>query len=200
MPTYRVVPFENRHVVCVAQMHIEGIDTGFLSSLGPKFVRELYAAIAVSPHAFGYVVEDSGRVLGFIVCATHVGRVYRTVLLRRGWRLAMPLVRFAASPRVIRKVFQTLLYPVRKRSAELPHAEILSVVVAAEARRRGMGVMLMQAALDGFRQRKCRAVRVAVGAANEPANRYYLGAGFRLAETCENHGIPMNIYVCDLAS
>ena len=38
----------------VARLHITGISTGFISSLGLEFVTALYEAIAESEYSFGF--------------------------------------------------------------------------------------------------------------------------------------------------
>ncbi len=193
----KIIPLAPEHAAQVADIHIQSIQTGFLSSLGPAFVSELYRAIASCPVAFGHVAERDGRVLGFIACATSVGSLYKRVLLRRGWRLVIPLTRFVLSPATIRRILQTLLYPSRMKD-QYPAAEVLSVAVRPEGRGTGIASALMKAALEGLRQRGCTAVKVVVGAANEAANRYYVKEGFRLAGTFESHGIPTNVYVQNL--
>lgn len=45
----------------VAALHIEGIRTGFISSLGIDFVAALYEAIAQSNSGFGFVAEENGK-------------------------------------------------------------------------------------------------------------------------------------------
>ena len=86
------------------------------------------------------------------------------------------------------------MYPSRT-SKEYPPAEMLSIVVAAGARRRGVGHKLMEAALKEFSRKGIDAVKVAVGADNEPANQYYLKEGFQKAGVYDSHGVLTNIYV-----
>ena len=186
-----------RHAGEVAGLHAEGIFTGFISSLGPKFISQLYRGIAACPSAFCFVALEGNRILGFIAAAESVGKLYKSVILRRGLLMLGPLLRFAFSPRTIRKIFQTLLYPSRT-SKEYPSAEILSVVVAPDARRRGVGSKLMRAGLEEFSRRGIAKVKVAVAADNGPANRYYLKEGFEKAGVYDSHGVATNIYVRNL--
>ncbi|MHC5163263.1 MAG: hypothetical protein ACYSO4_09160 [Planctomycetota bacterium] len=44
-----IQPLEKEHAAQVAQLHMTGIPTGFISSLGKKFVAALYESIAQSP-------------------------------------------------------------------------------------------------------------------------------------------------------
>ena len=108
--------------------------------------------------------------------------------------MALPLLRFMLRPSVIRRMWQTFRYPSTV-GADLPQAEVLSVVVGPEGRGKGVAASLMEAALKAFADRGIAEVKVAVGADNQIADRYYRKCGFELAVTREHHGLPMNIYV-----
>ena len=56
----------------VAQLHVDGIPSGFVSSLGVDFVTALYEAIAQSETSFGLVAEEDGKVVGFIAFTTNL--------------------------------------------------------------------------------------------------------------------------------
>ena len=190
-----IKPLEKRHAAAAAQLHRTGIDTGFLSSLGQRFLTQLYSAIPSCPAGFGYVWEEAdSAVLGFIACATGTGRLYKQALVRRGLHMAWPLARFLLSPRTLRRIFQTLRYPAQV-GGDLPDAELLSISVSSAARGKGVGTALMQAAQAEFQRRGVEHFKLAVWAGNEPANRFYRGCGFRLALQREHHGMPMNVYV-----
>ena len=189
-----VLPMTSLLARDVAQLHVDGISSGFISSLGLNFTEQLYRGIVACPLAFCIVALHHGRVFGFIAGAESVGKLYRSVIFRRGLLMIGPLLRFVLSPSTIRKVFQTLLYP-KRISANYPTAEILSVVVASEARQKGIGHMLMTAACEEFSRREIHAIKVAVGAENRPANEYYLRHGFEKAGMYNSHGIMTNILV-----
>jgi ribosomal protein S18 acetylase RimI-like enzyme len=194
-----IKPMQKDHAPDVAELHRIGIDTGFLSSLGPMFLRQLYEAVPSCPSGFGYVwQEPDGRVLGFIACAESTGKLYKQSLLRRGVLIALPLLRFLVRPSVIRRMYHTWRYPSQVGD-DLPVAEVLSIVVSSDASGKGVGKALMKAAFEEFRRRGIAGAKVAVGANNEVANGFYRSCGFELAVTREHHGLPMNVYVSDLA-
>lgn len=194
----RIRPLEKRHARAVAALHHRGIPTGFLSSLGERFLRQMYAAVPSAPAGFGYVWEKAdGQVGGFVACAASTGRFYKQALLRRGVLMALAMFPRCLRPSVMKRLWETLRYPAEVGD-DLPVAEILSIVVAAGVRRWGIGTDLIDAALDEFRRRGISRAKVAVGARNEPANCFYRRCGFRLALTREHHGLPMNVYVYDL--
>ena len=186
---------EARHARAVAELHRTGIETGFLSSLGPRFLRQMYAAITSTSAAFGYVWQQpNGQVLGFVTAAEDTPRMYKQVLLRRGLPMALAVLRFVLRPSVLRRMFETLRYPSELGEA-LPPAEILSIVVSEPTRGKGVGKALMRVVLKEFARRGIDRAKVAVSAQNETANRFYRRCGFELAVTRLHHGAPMNVYV-----
>lgn len=70
----------------MAKLHIEGVSTGFISSLGIDFVTSLYEAITQSKDSFGFVAEENGEVLGFVAFTTNLNKLYKSVILKKSWR------------------------------------------------------------------------------------------------------------------
>ncbi len=193
-----IEPLKPSHASDAAHLHLLGINTGFLSSLGQSFLCQLYKAVPVCPAGFGFVsLDETGRVNGFIACAESTGRLYKQAITRRGLCMAGPLLRFCLRPSVMRRMWQTLRYPSQVGD-ELPPAEVLSIAVDASNRGGGVGKRLMQAALDEFARRGVKDVKVAVWAENLPANAFYQRCGFHLAMQWTHHGLPMNIYCISL--
>ena len=190
-----VRPLAPRDATACARLHREGIATGFLSSLGLPFLRELYRAIPACPMGFGHVWAEGGRsVVGFVACAERTGRLYKQALLRRGPFLLLAASRLLVRPGAVRRMAQTLRYPAAL-PPDLPGSEVLSIAVAPQARGRGVGRALIRAALAQFAARGCAAARVAVWDRNEAANAFYRRCGFTLAHTRMHHGRGMNLYV-----
>jgi len=178
----------------IAALHITGISTGFISSLGIDFVRSLYEAIVDGKYGFGFVAEEDEKVLGFVAFTTNLSKLYKSVILKKGHRLALLLAGKMFSLKRIKKVFETLFYPSRIKKMDLPHAELLSIVVAEEARGKGLATELVKKGLEACRLRGIEKVKVLVGADNEPANKLYQNCGFELVGQIDNHGVISNIY------
>lgn len=182
----------------VAVLHIEGITTGFLSSLGPKFLTALYGAIAQSKNAFGFVVRENEQTLGFVAFSDNLSQLYKSIIkqhfLSFSLLLAGKMIRWSR----IRKVFQTLLYPGKTKHLDLPAAELLAVVVSDKARGRGLASQLIQAGLEECKNRNLQNVKVLVAADNQPANKLYCKFGFELVSQITSHNIPSNIYIKSL--
>jgi ribosomal protein S18 acetylase RimI-like enzyme len=195
-PTPRAVPMTAAHAAEAARLHVAGIPTGFLSSLGPRFLRLLYEAVAAGRQGFGFVVGDPRRLLGFVANAVHVGRLYRETLRGRLFELALAVGPRMIDPSVLRRALETLLYPAQVQEG-LPEAELLSIVVRPECRGEGIGRILVEATAGAFRRRGVRSFRVTVGD-GLAANRFYLKLGFRPAARHDMHGRRSNIYLFDV--
>jgi ribosomal protein S18 acetylase RimI-like enzyme len=196
----KVRDITTQDVAEVANLHIQGISTGFISSLGVDFVISLYEAIARSKSSFGFVAEEDGKVLGFVAFTTNLSKLYKSVILKNGYRFALLLAGKMFSLKRIKKMFETLFYPSRVKKMNLPCAELLSIVVAEEARGRGVATQLVKKGLQACRTRGIAKVKVMVGASNEPANKLYQNRDFELVGQINNHGVLSNIYSAQTGS
>jgi ribosomal protein S18 acetylase RimI-like enzyme len=195
---FKFAMLETKHAEQVARLHIEGISTGFISSLGIDFVTALYEAIIQDKTSFGFVTKN-GKVLGFVAFTTNLGKLYKAIILKKGLRFAFILAGKMLSLQRVKKVFETLFYPGRIKKMNLPSAELLSIVVAPQARRRGRAMQLVQNGLRQYQEKGIDKVKVLVAEANEPANNLYLKCGFEFVGQIDNHGIRSNIYVARIA-
>jgi ribosomal protein S18 acetylase RimI-like enzyme len=196
LPTGRstVRPATVHDAAAVAALHASTIREGFLSGLGERFLRRLYARIAQSDHAF-LLVADPGQgtqgdgLCGFVAGSSATRRLYREFLLKDGFAVvASSGLRLTASlPRAI----ETLRYgtsPEGDRAATEPlETELLALAVAPEARRRGTGAMLVAAFFAMAGTKGSATVRVVVGENNDGAIALYRRAGFTEATPMELH-------------
>jgi ribosomal protein S18 acetylase RimI-like enzyme len=178
----------------VAALHAGHLPEGFLVTLGPRFLRRLYARAARSTHAFLVVAEDDGGVHGFLAVAEDTGRFYRDFLVRDG-----AVAGLAAAPEVARsprQVWETLRYGMGGGEGDLPRAEVLAIAVSNRTRGRGVGRELLVTGLGELRRRGVPAARVVTAVDNEPALRMYEGAGFRRHSRTEVHvGVAQQVLV-----
>jgi hypothetical protein len=75
----------------VAALHIQCINTGFISSMGIDFVTYLYEAIVQSNSSFGFVAARNGKVLGFAAFTTNINTLYKSIVWRKGLKFALLL-------------------------------------------------------------------------------------------------------------
>ena len=79
------------HACQLAKLHISGISTGFISSLGLDFVTALYETIAESSTSFGFIAEKNGKVVGFVAFTSNLHNLYKSVILKKGVHFAVLL-------------------------------------------------------------------------------------------------------------
>ena len=194
----KTTPLTIEHARAVAALHIEGIDKGFISSLGIEFVTALYEAIVHSKSSFGFAIEESDKVVGFVTFTANLNNLYKTVVVKNGWRFAILLMSRICSVRQIKKICETLSYPFRVKKntnkAELPSVELLSIVIDPKDCRIGLATQLVRKSLERCRQMGLDKVKVLVGANNIAANRLYQKCGFEFACQINNHGKASNVY------
>jgi len=188
-------PMTKQDAAAVAVLHESRINPGFLSSLGCRFLKHLYAGIASSSSGFGFVWEESdGTVHGFIACAEDITRLYKQVLFRQGIPMIFSLGCVFFRKSIIKDVWDTLRYP-NALSANLPRAEILAFAVSPKVSIPGIGHILAKTALLEFGKRRIDNVKLAVGAENVRVNRYWQHVGFECVLTVNQHGWKTNIHV-----
>ena len=183
------------HAGQVAALHIQCISTGFISSMGIDFVTSLYDAIVKSKSSLGVVAVKNGKVIGFVAFTTNLNKLYKSIIRRKGLKFALLLAGNVLSLRRIKKIFETLSYPARIKKMNLPPAELLSIAVAPEERRKGLAGQLIEKGLRLYRKTGVDKVKVLIGADNKAGNKLYLKSGFELIGQIVNHGVLSNIYV-----
>ncbi len=190
-----IKPLSEENAQQVAELHIEGIATGFISSLGIKFVTSLYKAITEDKNSFGMVAVEDNKVIGFVAFSTNLSKLYRFVALKKGPRFAFILAKRMLSWKTFKKIIANLLYPSKMKKMNLPDAELLSIVVSPEGRGKGIAKTLTEKGFEECKNRGFDRVKVLVAAENEPANKLYLKCGFEKVCQISSHGILSNIYV-----
>jgi ribosomal protein S18 acetylase RimI-like enzyme len=165
-----------------AHLHAGQIGEGFLTILGPGFLRRLYRRVVRTPGSFLLVVEDGAIAVGFLAGSTDVAGLYRSFVLRDG--AAAALVCGGRLLRSWRRVVETLHHGTGGTG---DGAELLAIAVDPAVRGRGAGTLLVNGFLSEIGRRRQEAAHVVVGADNETAIALYRRAGFRTAERFELH-------------
>jgi ribosomal protein S18 acetylase RimI-like enzyme len=169
----------------VAELHVEEIAQGFLSLLGPSFLRRLYRRICHEPGSFLLVAEAGGSVEGFVAGSTDLRALYRNFLLRDG-----PAAAASAAGALLtgwRQALDTLGHASSKGGGGGQGAELLAIAVDPARQRQGTGSLLVCGFLRELEVRGCRAAHVVVGAANHRAIALYEREGFVAVERFELH-------------
>lgn len=178
----------------LARIHREALPTAFLSSLGHRFLRHLYVALAADPEAEVFLAEDGDGVAGFATGVPSVRGFYRRFYLRHGLPAGLAAAPYLIRRGMIHKLRETGTYPDASRN--LPDSELLSIAVDGRMRSRGVGRQLAERILDGLARRGVEEIKVVVGAENAEANRFYERIGFQQRANLFVHdGTPSNVLV-----
>ncbi|MHC4243801.1 MAG: GNAT family N-acetyltransferase, partial [Planctomycetota bacterium] len=182
----------------VAALHIQCINTGFISSMGIDFVTYLYEAIVQSNSSFGFVAARNGKVLGFAAFTTNINTLYKSIVWRKGLKFALLLAGHMCSLKRVKRMFETLFYPTRIKNMNLPSAELLSIAIAGEEQRKGLAHQLIEMGFRHYRETGVDKIKVLIGADNTAGNKLYLKSGFEHVGQIINHGLPSNVYVAQI--
>jgi len=195
---YRNSTAENKNdFPAVASLHKRAISQGFLSTLGEEFLARLYAGIARHPLSCVIVAQDEyDKIIGFIAGSLSTSLCYRHVIMRNFIRLGMPIFFKLFSLVNLNKIRETLAYGLTGRdAAESVTAELLSIVVADEARGTGVGRQLVNHLEHCFREKNFSGTyKVVTSARDERSNHFYRNLGFRFLRSFMHHRNIMNEY------
>ena len=185
----------------VADLHAEAIGQGFLSSLGTSFLVLLYRAIDESPKAFLIVEEEDGQVVGFVSGGLGMGPIYRR-LLAHPVQLALAILPSLLRPSTWVGIAEIVLRGKgRAETDTLPDAELMSLAVREEWRKRGIAGILYNRLRQSFSAAGVSEFKILVGEDLKAAHDFYRRMGAIALQRTELHrGQSSLIYVhkfCD---
>lgn len=182
----------------VALLHIEGINMGFLATLGLPFLTLLYEAIDRSPRSILIAVQDGDRVIGFVSGTSSMKPIYKQLLYRFP-QLLYALSPSLLNPRRLQRILEILRYSrsAPQREAQVfPAFELLSIVVAPDVRGRGCAETLYKRLVQYCGSQGIDAFKIVVGDSLLPAHRFYKRMGAVACGRLELHkGEDSVIYV-----
>ncbi|MCD4823077.1 MAG: GNAT family N-acetyltransferase [Phycisphaerae bacterium] len=182
----------------IAGLHETEIDFGFISTLGVRFLTHLYSAMLQSDETVIFTAEAKGLVVGFCAISKNVGKMYKTIIRKKWWVFCILLLPKLFSIKVIAHCYETLRYPDREDTLDLPEAELISIAVSKKWAGQGIGKLLTNQAISRLRDWGVPRVRVAVLDSTITANKFYPKVGFKFHSQITNHGRLLNIYILDM--
>ncbi len=179
----------------IAELHKQGIPSGFISSLNIKVVQKLYKTIILNEIIF--VVEANGKIVGFVSCAIQTGKLYKDFIKANSFSVLPYFILKVFSISFIRKTLETLKAPKKtkkdNREDEMP--ELLSIVIDASQQAKGIGKILLDALEKELIKRNIPEYKVVAGDNLLSANKFYQKYGFELSHKIELHkGQISNVY------
>lgn len=178
----------------IARIHRETIKFGFLSTLGDDFLKNLYQFIISSNYSRCYICKNHNKSFGFICVSLNSKKTY-SEFLKRNLSLAIVIfIKNVFSINRVSKIFDHLFYNSKKK--DLPNAELLSVAVVEEFKRKKIGSELFNHAMNYFKENNIKDFVITTGANNIESNEYFKKNNCRLSRKVSIHRKQnSNIYI-----
>ena len=203
-PVVRLISYDEIDLLMqIARLHVNVIETGFLSKLGPAVLVEFYRTIAQSEGSFVLAtLSDGNDVQAFIAGSAGTHSLYREHLRLRSWKSLAKLFFALARPTRLLRVIETVRYSEGTQTGtDLPDAEILNFCVDPKAQRSGLGQVLMHALDAEFLRRGFKQIRIVTGATQTSAQNFYRKIGAIPVGDIEVHaGTQSSLFLWDLSS
>ena len=178
-----IVPLQAWHISSVVRMHLKAFPGFFLSFLGPRFLKEFYAAFVNEESSIGLVAVDSpgGQIAGAVVGTIQPGGFFRRLVKRRWWGFCLASMdALMRRPVIATRLFRAVFYRGdAPRGASL--ALLSSIAVDPRFQNKGVGRMLLNQFTGQVTDRGgtgCYLTTDAEG--NDAVNRFYLKNGWRI--------------------
>lgn len=180
----------------IAKLHIDNISTGFISELGLPLVKLIYKEIIDSEIAFCMVALSNSTIIGFIAGTTDINALYSGFIKNNFIKATYSIFTKLFKPRYMSRIIETLIYPRRRVVENIPHAELLSIVVVENYRRSKIGHKLFSSLCCEFISREVSTFKVLVGETIVSACKFYEKVGGALADKVSVHrGSKSRVYV-----
>lgn len=173
----------------VAKIHQAELP-GFLAKLGEMFLKKFYKTSLSVPEMFTIVEVENGQILGFAQATVRMKGLYKKIILKDipGFGIAL-LKYFITHPSGIFQTLRIFTYP--GFTDDIP--EMLTIAVAKEWQKRGLGRKLFHEIVREFKKRKITSFRVSTYE-KLSANEFYQKMGCSLEKSFDFMTEKMNYY------
>jgi GNAT superfamily N-acetyltransferase len=184
----------------MARIHATSGTPGLLSDLGEAFLHDVYyRGLLASPVGVARVIEIGGEVVGFVTYSPDSGRLFGDIFRRRTWTTFLAVARASLrKPRVCIDFVQTVLNV--ERSGSDIAAEVVSLEVAPAFQGLGLGLVLLERAVEDLKASAAGPVKARILADHRVVERLYLHFGFRQHAPFRLHGRSWVLMVLDDAN
>ncbi len=183
--------------LAIATIHKEALKGDFLPSLGLSVLEIIYQGLLDDKKSFGYVSEKNGRVVGFITGSENTNELFKRIFLKKFVSLLFKVgFILLKNPSILPKLFQTLFYNDKAKTET--SAELISIALKTEYRRKNIGKKLIQELIAEFKKRNIKKIKVTVNRSNIGANKFYKKIGFKYETTFTMYGKKMNLYTLEI--
>ena len=178
----------------VASLHIASIPSGFLPTLGLKFLSLMYRCIDETASTILITKYNDDQLVGFVTGSVGKANLYR-LMLSHPFGLVFALLPVLISIKKVRKIFSILSHSSGSVRANYPAPELLTICVNSAFRRRGIADELYVKLCNDFKSKSVNEFVIIVGKALD-ANRFYLKQGATVVGQLQVHaGSDSNVFI-----
>ena len=172
----------------VAELHVNFLNTGFLSQLGSGFLFYLYKAMSKSAVSDLVIAKKRDEVVGFVTGSSSLKPIYSYMVRHYFIQIVFNIAPHLFNIYKVKKIIEILFYSKNKSSKKnFPKTELLSLVVTKQTRRTGVAKKLFDELIIQFKQREVLDFKIVVGERLEGAQRFYEKMGAKKIGNIEVH-------------
>ena len=148
----------------IANLHYTQIKTGFLSSLGKKFLTILYKSLIKEQEGIVVILKnsDDDKTLGFVSGTSDLKKIYFKIILKNFPQLTISILPKLFDIKNIRKIAETFFYP-KNLPKDIPESETLSLVINPKFQGQGLGKILFLEYAKILKKRGINMTRFVIG-------------------------------------
>lgn len=179
-----VRPVERDDIDVVVGIHLASFQTFFLSSLGPKFLWEMYRSFLADADCVSFIARYGQAPVGFVFGSTQPTGLYTRLLRRRLLPFALAaLGPFCRRPVILPRLLRAFTMPAEPLPAA-GCASLMSIAVLPGTQGKGVGEQLVRAFVAECEHRHTSGISLTTDAENnERTNRFYRRLGFTVFRT-----------------
>jgi SAM-dependent methyltransferase/ribosomal protein S18 acetylase RimI-like enzyme len=187
---------EEKDAQAISKIHSEALKIGFLSTFGEDFLKALYEGIVQSEYGFGYVYFEDSEIVGFVSGTLDSSKLMKDIYRKKLLPLSRIIIHSTLrKPRILNNIIQSIRYP---KLADHVSAELLSIAVTQEHRKKGVGKELVGALITHFDELGISKFSVSVDQRLAGADEFYKELGFKYTGKIEIYNRNQDIFSYNL--
>lgn len=181
--------FTKEEIQQVARIHINEMDTGFLSSLGDRPTELVYSHASQSKLCILILAinPETNNVCGFVLGTLDTSSLYKQFLRQKLFQSFICIAPKLISAYKIRGALESLAYPKKTQFLNTPKAELLAVAVTKEHRGTGLARQLWGKLIESFKEKGITEFKITTGDDLIPAHKFYEKMGAKRSVLVEIH-------------
>ena len=176
---------KNQIYLDVAKLHIDTIKTGFLPTLGIKFLALMYKCIDEAKFSILITNYKDYKLRGFVSGTLGTSNLFKA-MLSHPLDLIFVLIPLIFQINKIKKIVNILRYTSDSKRSKFPKSELLTICVHPKYHRQGIGIDLYKKLSKFFKSESVSEFVIIVGQSLN-ANSFYKKQGAKIVTEIQIH-------------